>query len=82
MQIASYLHESLLKAGVASRLNDLSSTVVLERPLDESFVQRWQLACDQDISHVVVMPNVTENKVRTRTLQTLDRRFTGFVCGV
>ena len=41
----------------------MSSTVVLERPTDDSFVKRWQLACEEDIAHVVVMPNVTRNKI-------------------
>jgi histidine decarboxylase len=26
-------------------------------------VQRWQLACEVDIAHVVVMPNVTAEKI-------------------
>ena len=26
-------------------------------------MQRWQLACERDIAHIVVMPNVTEHKV-------------------
>jgi histidine decarboxylase len=60
---ARYLRDELLKHGVRARLNDLSTTVVLERPVDEEFVQRWQLACEEDIAHVVVMPNVTEAKV-------------------
>ena len=37
--------------------------MVLERPIDDAFVKRWQLACEEDIAHVVVMPNVTENKI-------------------
>ena len=60
---ARYLRDQLLKRGVRARLNDLSTTVVMERPVDEAFVQRWQLACEEDIAHVVVMPNVTEAKV-------------------
>ena len=63
MSTAAYLNDELAKAGIISRLNDLSSTVVLERPNYEPFVQKWQLACEQDIAHVVVMPNVTEAKV-------------------
>ena len=31
--------------------------------VDPSFVTRWQLACEEDIAHVVVMPNVTRDKV-------------------
>ena len=36
--------------------------MVLERPANEDFVTRWQLACEEDIAHVVVMPNVTREK--------------------
>jgi histidine decarboxylase len=63
LNVARYLKDRLLSENVRSCLNDLSTTVVLERPLDEVFVQRWQLACEEDIAHVVVMPNVTEAKV-------------------
>ena len=55
---AKYLHQKLVQAGVDAERNDLSTTVVLERP-NEDFVQRWQLACEGDIAHVVVMPNIT-----------------------
>ena len=63
METARYLKEKLTAAGVSCRLNDLSSTVVLERPLDDDLVKRWQLACEEDIAHVVVMPNVTRKKI-------------------
>lgn len=58
-----YLRDELSRAGISCRLNDLSSTVVLERPIDDAFVKRWQLACEEDIAHVVVMPNVTRHKI-------------------
>ena len=60
---AQYLQKELTRVGITARLNDLSSTVVLERPAHEPFVQKWQLACEEDIAHVVVMPNVTPAKV-------------------
>jgi hypothetical protein len=63
METARYLRDKLTEAGFTCRVNDLSSTVVLERPLDERIVKRWQLACEEDIAHVVVMPNVTRNKI-------------------
>lgn len=56
---AHYLKDCLIQAGISAMLNELSSTVVLERPKDEEFVRRWQLACEGNIAHVVVMPNVT-----------------------
>ncbi|GAB2226609.1 hypothetical protein Droror1_Dr00022422 [Drosera rotundifolia] len=56
---AHYLKDRLKYAGISAMLNELSSTVVFERPQDEEFVRRWQLACQGNIAHVVVMPNVT-----------------------
>jgi histidine decarboxylase len=63
MDTARYLRDKLTEAGLTSALNDLSSTVVLEKPMDDKFIQRWQLACEEDIAHVVVMPNVTKYKI-------------------
>jgi hypothetical protein len=63
METARYLRDKLTEAGFTCRVNDLSSTVVLERPLDDELVKRWQLACEEDIAHVVVMPNVTRRKI-------------------
>jgi len=28
-----------------------------------ALLYRWQLACEEDIAHVVVMPNVTREKI-------------------
>jgi len=41
----------------------MSSTVILERPTDDQLLKRWQLACKDDISDVVVIPNVTGQKI-------------------
>lgn len=74
METARYLQNKLEENGFVCRLNDLSSTVVLERPLDEALVQRWQLACEEDICHVVVMPNVTPYKIDRFVEELLDCR--------
>ena len=63
METAVYLRDKLTNAGFTCRVNDFSSTVVLERPLDDAIIKRWQLACEEDIAHVVVMPNVTRQKI-------------------
>jgi len=63
MDAARYLRDKLTAVGFSCRLNDLSSTVVLERPAEDAFIKRWQLACEEDIAHVVVMPNVTHRKI-------------------
>ena len=53
------LVQSMLEtAGVTVMLNELSSTVVFERPKEEAFIRKWQLACEGNVAHVVVMPNI------------------------
>ena len=42
--------------------NHNSVTVVIPRP-SESIIQKWQLATEGDISHVVCMPHVTKEKL-------------------
>lgn len=63
MKTARYLEEKIASIGLSCRLNNLSTTVVLERPMDDALIKRWQLACEEDIAHVVVMPNVTRPKI-------------------
>ncbi|XP_047959579.1 serine decarboxylase-like [Salvia hispanica] len=60
---AHYLKDRLRDAGISVMLNELSSTVVFERPRDEEFVRHWQLACERNMAHIVVMPNVTIEKL-------------------
>ena len=61
---ARYLADSLKSKGIQNvLLNELSSTVVFPKPSNEDFIKRWQLACDKDICHVVVMPNVQKRKI-------------------
>jgi len=63
MNTAKYLQQKITSAGLTCRLNDLSCTVVLERPMDDKLIKRWQLACEEDIAHVITMPNVTKDKI-------------------
>ncbi|CAO2835812.1 unnamed protein product [Amaranthus hypochondriacus] len=60
---AHYLKDRLKKAKVSAMLNELSNIVVFERPQDENFVRRWQLACQGNIAHVCVMSHVTKEKI-------------------
>eukprot|EP01059_Diplonema_ambulator_P003446 TRINITY_DN13135_c0_g1_i1.p1 TRINITY_DN13135_c0_g1~~TRINITY_DN13135_c0_g1_i1.p1 ORF type:complete len:530 (+),score=215.81 TRINITY_DN13135_c0_g1_i1:1357-2946(+) len=59
---ARLLYNLLRDRGVEAMLNERSTTVVFDRP-PEPFVKHWQLACMGDIAHVVVMPNVTVEKI-------------------
>jgi histidine decarboxylase len=58
-----YLANRLKEFGVSVSLNELSNTVVFERPRDEAFVHKWQLSCEGNIAHVVVMPNINTEKL-------------------
>ena len=62
---SNFLKDLLVEAGIKCMLNDLSCTVVFERPTSQEFVRKWQLACQKDVAHVVVMPNVSQEKLRT-----------------
>ena len=45
LSIPCSVQAMLERAGVRVMLNELSSTVVFERPTEEAFVRKWQLAC-------------------------------------
>ena len=65
---AKRLTSSLCQAGVAATLNPYSNTVVFPRP-SEKIVKEWQLACQGDRAHAVVMPNHTDNMLEEFSLQ-------------
>jgi histidine decarboxylase len=71
---AHYLTDRLKETGISAYLNALSSTVVFERPHDETFVHKWQLACEGSIAHVVVMPNVNVDKLDSFVEELVARR--------
>ncbi|XXG73501.1 hypothetical protein AAC387_Pa07g2409 [Persea americana] len=75
---AHYLKDRLQAEGIGAMLNELSSTVVFERPRDEEFVRRWQLACQGNIAHVVVMPNVTVEKLDYFMNELIQKRSSWF----
>lgn len=78
---AHYLKDQLRAAGIGAMLNELSSTVVFERPKDDEFVRRWQLACEGNIAHVVVMPNVTVDKLDSFLAELTEKRSSWFPDG-
>lgn len=71
---AHLLRDMLADAGIKTMLNELSSTVVFERPQDITFVRKWQLACEGDIAHVVVMPNITVEKLEHFVRELIESR--------
>ncbi|WOG97162.1 hypothetical protein DCAR_0416501 [Daucus carota subsp. sativus] len=71
---AHYLRDRLKEAGISAMLNELSSTVVFERPRDEDFVRQWNLVCLRNMSHIVVMPNVTVDKLNSFVKELTEKR--------
>lgn len=60
---AQFLKQLLVKNGFSTMLNPYINTVVVEKPSEMEVIRRWQLACEGTIAHVVVMPNVSLEKV-------------------
>lgn len=58
LENAEYMHGSLRGVGIKAYFNKGCNTVTFPRPRSEALIQKWQLACQGDIAHVVVMPNV------------------------
>nr|GEX89232.1 serine decarboxylase [Tanacetum cinerariifolium] len=61
------------EAEFGAMLNELSSTVVFERPQDEKFTRKWQLACQGNITHVVVKPNINIHKLDDFVNELIER---------
>ncbi|KAG6578892.1 Serine decarboxylase, partial [Cucurbita argyrosperma subsp. sororia] len=71
---AHYLKDRLHEVGISAMLNELSNTVVFERPRDEEFIKRWQLICEGNIAHVVTMPNVSQEKLDDFIAELVQKR--------
>ncbi|KAI2504285.1 carboxy-lyase [Fragilaria crotonensis] len=62
MNTARYLEEKITSIGLMPSQRP-QHHCRLGATLDDALVKRWQLACEEDIAHVVVMPNVTRPKI-------------------
>uniref|UniRef100_A0A0E0INX8 Serine decarboxylase n=1 Tax=Oryza nivara TaxID=4536 RepID=A0A0E0INX8_ORYNI len=71
---ARYLEVLLKQVGISASCNTLSNIVVFERPKDERIVCRWQLACEGNLAHIVVMPNVTFEKLTVFVEELAEKR--------
>lgn len=60
IQLAHKVQQRISSAGVECWVNQYSITVVLKKPEDADFVDAWQLACQGNICHIVVMPHIRE----------------------
>jgi hypothetical protein len=61
MDYARELTSTLNSNGIEAFVNPLSITVVISKDcVGDDFANAWQLACNDDIVHVVVMPHITK----------------------
>jgi histidine decarboxylase len=68
------LQAMLEEAGVPVMMNRISTTVFFERPGDADLCHKWQLACQGDIAHVVVMPHITEQQLTAFVAELVESR--------
>ena len=62
LTMADYAIERLNKLDYHAWRHPYSNTVVFDRP-SSSVTQRWQLACQGNISHLITMPHVTTAQI-------------------
>ncbi len=62
LSLAEYTQRQLQSIGIKAWRNPNALTVVFPRP-SERVKQRWQLATNDEIAHVIVMPNVTREQI-------------------
>ena len=62
LEMAEYCKEKLKKIGIDSWTNPGAITVVMPHTSKE-VKTKWQLATEEDISHIICMPNVTKEQI-------------------
>ncbi|KAG9136426.1 hypothetical protein Leryth_023362 [Lithospermum erythrorhizon] len=63
LENASYFEGLIKGEGIVCFRNEWSLVVVFERPKDDEIIHQWQLSCEGDLAHIVVLPNVTQEKL-------------------
>ena len=76
MKNSNYLLKELKKRNLSCFKNKLSSTIIFEKP-NQEFIKKWQLACINNIAHVVVMPSINKNKIDL-FLEDIDKNIDNF----
>ncbi|XP_061345126.1 serine decarboxylase 1-like [Gastrolobium bilobum] len=71
---ARHLLDQLRDAGIGAMLNEFSNIVVFERPLDDDFTRSWNLACNGNIAHVVVMQHITIETLDSFVIEFIQKR--------
>lgn len=62
LETAAYAEEQLKAAGIPAWRNPNAITVVFPK-LDAAVKEKWQLATQGDISHLIVMPGITKQQI-------------------
>ncbi len=62
LEVAEYCKNQLKEIGVEAWSNPGSLTVVMPRT-PEAVKQKWQLATEGEVSHIICMPNVTKDQI-------------------
>ncbi len=60
---SKYMLNKIKDLGIYCFMNKFSTTIVFEKPDSIEFIKKWQLACETEIAHVVVMPSVNKAKI-------------------
>lgn len=80
MRTTEYALEKLRDADWPSWANPYSNIIVIRRPSD-ALIQKWQLATEGNISHLIIMPGVSEEMVNAfvadLVLQRVENRRVG-----
>ena len=61
-EVADYAIEKFQSIGWNAWRNPASITVVIDRP-SMYLIEKWQLAVNKNIAHLVMMPHVTKERV-------------------
>lgn len=62
LEVAKYCNQELLKIGINAWRNPGAITVVLPK-MPTIIKEKWQLATEDDITHIICMPNVTKDQI-------------------
>jgi len=62
LHVAAYAQERLIEAGIPAWRNESAITVVFPR-VDARVREKWQLATQGDISHLIVMPGIETEQI-------------------
>lgn len=62
LEVAQYCKEELLHLGIKAWSNPGAITVVFPK-MPDTIKNKWQLATEGNITHIICMPNVTKNQI-------------------